>query len=246
MFDTGLISSDKANCWLKTACWSKNKGLSNVFFMFHYLSPLRFRNLLVAVIVAICRNSPQVAANCPFSFELPHDLKKSRSDPSSLSSANPYIFRGFFLAIHQTEISRNWILDARRRLAMRRREKPVTKAGQIRALWPEIDAVLAGGQSMNTIREWLQEDAGITLSITSLTSYVSRIRRRELLHSAASSQKFVQTQRDAETRTPQRMLDPSDPVPHDPLAPAMEILRQRRFDIREVHGDGDPTDKNLI
>jgi hypothetical protein len=99
---------------------------------------------------------------------------------------------------------------------------------------------------MKTIREWLQDDAGITLSITSLTSYVSRIRRRELLDGPASSQRFVQTQPDADTRTSQGMPDPSDTVPHDPLASAMEMLRQRRFDIREVHGDGDPTDKNLI
>ena len=31
---------------------------------------------------------------------------------------------------------------------------------------------------MKTIRKWLEEDAGVTLSITSLTSYISRIRRR--------------------------------------------------------------------
>jgi hypothetical protein len=31
---------------------------------------------------------------------------------------------------------------------------------------------------MKSIRKWLEEDAGITLGITSLTSYISRIRRR--------------------------------------------------------------------
>lgn len=35
---------------------------------------------------------------------------------------------------------------------------------------------------MKTIREWLEEDVGVTLNITSLTSYISRIRRRESLH----------------------------------------------------------------
>jgi hypothetical protein len=58
-------------------------------------------------------------------------------------------------------------------------EKPSTKAGQIRALWPDIEAALNVGQSMKTICGWLAEDAGITLGVTSLTSYVSRIRRRE-------------------------------------------------------------------
>ena len=80
---------------------------------------------------------------------------------------------------HKTEKSATWIVVARSRLAQRRAEKPATKAGQIRALWPEIDAALAGGQSMKSIRKWLEEDAGISLGITSLTSYISRLRRRE-------------------------------------------------------------------
>jgi hypothetical protein len=71
---------------------------------------------------------------------------------------------------------------ARSRLALRRAEKPATKAAQIRALWPDIEAALEVGQSMTTICAWLAEDAGITLSVTSLTSYISRIRRRERVH----------------------------------------------------------------
>lgn len=39
--------------------------------------------------------------------------------------------------------------------------------------------LLAVGQSMKTICTWLAEEAGITLGVTSLTSYLSRIRRRE-------------------------------------------------------------------
>jgi len=30
---------------------------------------------------------------------------------------------------------------------------------------------------MKSIRKWLEEDAGVTLNLTSLTSYISRIRR---------------------------------------------------------------------
>lgn len=75
--------------------------------------------------------------------------------------------------------STDWAMQARTRLARRRAEKPATKAGQIRALWPDIEAALAAGQSMKTICAWLAEDAGITLGVTSLTSYISRIRRRE-------------------------------------------------------------------
>jgi hypothetical protein len=75
--------------------------------------------------------------------------------------------------------STDWAMQARTRLARRRAEKPATKSGQIRALWPDIEAALALGQSMKTICTWLAEEAGITLGVTSLTSYVSRIRRRE-------------------------------------------------------------------
>ena len=80
---------------------------------------------------------------------------------------------------HEANNSTDWAIQARYRLARRRAEKPATKAGQIRALWPDIEAGLGLGQSLKTICTWLAEDAGITLGVTSLTSYISRIRRRE-------------------------------------------------------------------
>jgi hypothetical protein len=147
--------------------------------------------------------------------------------------------------VDRTEIPRNWIAATRKHFALRRSEKPATKAGQIRALWPEIKAALAEGQSMKTIRTWLEQDAGLALNITSFTSYVSRIRRRELRHAASRSQ----ARADNEPHVPctgDELTLVREAARPDPLAPAMEILRQRRFDIREIHGDGDPTDKNLI
>ena len=80
---------------------------------------------------------------------------------------------------YQTQDDRDWIANARSRLARHRAEKPSTKAAQIRALWPDIEAALAVGQSMKAICAWLAEDVGIIVGVTSLTSYVSRIRRRE-------------------------------------------------------------------
>lgn len=68
---------------------------------------------------------------------------------------------------HPTQDDRNWMANARARLAARRAEKPATKAGQIRALWPDIEAALMVGQSMKTICAWLAEDAGITVAVTS-------------------------------------------------------------------------------
>jgi hypothetical protein len=106
---------------------------------------------------------------------------------------------------HETNDSPDWVMQARSRLARRRAERPATKAGQIRALWPDIEAALAVGQSMKTICEWLAQDAGITLGVTSLTSYVSRIRRRERLNQRASI----------------RLPSASAPIPPDPRSAAV-------------------------
>lgn len=115
--------------------------------------------------------------------------------------------------VHDANDSTDWVMQARSRLARRRAEKPATKAGQIRALWPDVEAALAIGQSMKTICEWLAEDAGITLGVTSLTSYVSRIRRRE----AAGRSAF-----------PRRTSVSNSNPPISPLAPTPTPIAQPR------------------
>jgi hypothetical protein len=141
----------------------------------------------------------------------------------------------------------DWVTLARARFARHRTEKPTTKAGQIRALWPDIEAALEGGQSMKSIRKWLEEDAGITLGITSLTSYISRIRRRlapKQRMDAATGQ-AVQPQTPpalSSSVAPQATASPE----HDPLAQAKRVLSQPKFDIRKLHNDGDPEGRNLI
>jgi hypothetical protein len=154
--------------------------------------------------------------------------------------------------------SENWIASVRSRLALRRAEKPATKAGQILAVWPEIEAALAGGQSMKSIRRWLEEDAGITLGLTSLTSYISRLRRRQTANwrIGASSEDSVRAQTKVEpvlaprlaraTFTTRPNAKSAPEQPEDPLAQAMRALSKPRFDIRQSHGDGDPQGKNLI
>jgi hypothetical protein len=78
-----------------------------------------------------------------------------------------------------TKAEQQWITETKDRLAQRRGKKPVTKAGQLRALWPEIRAAKAEGQSLATIRQWLEEDAGIVVTVQSLGSYLTRIQRKE-------------------------------------------------------------------
>jgi hypothetical protein len=141
-----------------------------------------------------------------------------------------------------------WIVHARARLARRRTEKPATKAGQIWALWPDIEAALAGGQSVKSIRKWLEEDGGVTLSIASLTSYISRILRR------------IAAKRQAEAISGRAVPSQTQPPPNslttqvsrlrleqnDKLAQAKRVLSQPKLDIRRLHNDGDPEGSNLI
>ena len=153
------------------------------------------------------------------------------------------------------EDGRNWASESRLRLARRRGKKPDTKAAQIRALWPEIDAALEGGQSLKCICHWLEEDAGINVGTTSLTSYISRIRKRESTaqHTHESPPRGALAvrgpvaPRERGVRVPADGAQQLEPTPSaDPIAQAMRALTKPRLDIRKLHGDGDPAGKSLI
>jgi hypothetical protein len=169
----------------------------------------------------------------------------------------PLVSRGAIVSgSREIDNSLSWMAQTRTRLALRRAEKPATKAGQIRALWPDIEAALAVGQTIKSICKWLEEDAGITLGVTSLTSYISRIRHRENANrfrevptpqSVRSEPESIGTSSPAFASV---MAPPSGgPVPNqfdDPLAQAMRVLSKPKMDIRKIHNDGDPEGRNLI
>ena len=149
------------------------------------------------------------------------------------------------------QTSLDWFSLARARFARHQTEKPATKAGQIRALWPDIEAALDGGQSMKSIRKWLEEDAGVTLSIASLTSYISRFRRRLKAKPSAevATGQILQPQAPAgpNARSQVATQVATGPAPgDDPLAQAKRVLSQPKLDIRKLHNDGDPEGRNLI
>lgn len=150
---------------------------------------------------------------------------------------------------------RRWVTQARNRLAARREEKPRTKAGQVRALWPQIEAALANGQSLASVRNWL-EDEGVIVSIRTLSSYKTRFRRKEeanrkkqaleaLISRAGPPPGQIQQ---APQELPQSLADPNAPPSNerDPYAQARRILDEKKFDIRTIHGDGDPTGRDLV
>jgi hypothetical protein len=151
-----------------------------------------------------------------------------------------------------------WITRAKRHLAVRSRQKPITKAGQLRALWPEIQIALDQGQTLKAIRDWLAEQ-GLVFRGGNFRTYVLRIRRERSKQAAA---RFLEAAMPAPgpdpaatPRTlpadPQGAVSPAiEPIvsdrSFDPLAQAREALAKRRFDIRKIHGDGDPSDRNLF
>lgn len=73
---------------------------------------------------------------------------------------------------------KQWETAVRARLQARGKERPGLKARQVLALWPDIRAAPAGGQTLRTVRDWLDEE-GLAVTYGALTSYVSRIRRKE-------------------------------------------------------------------
>jgi hypothetical protein len=160
---------------------------------------------------------------------------------------------------HESQ-SESWITDVRRRLAKRRQKKPETKGGQIWALWPEIKVALADGQTMNSIRLWLEEEGGVIVTPGSLRSYVRRCRRKDggrrpadttaptqAIFNKPNAPKVPDLAVLSHSVVPPRTSpEPQASLAHDPMAIAREALNRPRFDIRKIHNDGDPTGQNLI
>jgi hypothetical protein len=130
-----------------------------------------------------------------------------------------------------TKAEQQWIAETRHRLAQRRGKKPATKAGQIRALWPEIRAAINDGQSLASIRQWLEEEGGVIVTVQSLGSYLTRIRRKDLAKPIAPAAPTAQPF--AETTSPFS----------NPLAKHQEGAKQRRaFE----YPPGPPDESKLI
>jgi hypothetical protein len=144
-----------------------------------------------------------------------------------------------------------WVTQARDRLAARREEKPLTKAGQIRALWREIEGALADGQSLKSVRDWLEEE-GVVVTRATLSSYKLRFRRREEANRRAQALDAFARRIDGAPQTPDQAQETAPEPPRvdgeparDPFAQARRAL-EKTFDIRTIHGDGDPTGRNLV
>lgn len=120
-----------------------------------------------------------------------------------------------------------WITDARARLTARKNGRPATKIGAVRALWPEIQQALQNGQTLKSLRDWLEAE-GIPLRYSQFTLYVRRIRSKQTQTSREPSQSGDQpklTSRDE--NQPEDRLEAEDAAARDPLANLRS--RERRF-----------------
>lgn len=68
------------------------------------------------------------------------------------------------------------------RLRAKRRERPSTKAGQVRQAWPVIRELLEAGHSLKDVLRWVNE-AGIEIGYARLSHYVCQLRREKAIPS---------------------------------------------------------------
>ena len=114
------------------------------------------------------------------------------------------------------------------RLRARLLEKPRTKAGQVRQVWPDIRNLLAGGHRLKDIWTWLNE-IGLQIGYARLSHYVGELRLRDQAAQAQFGTRSA-TQTTADSRSS------STPVPNralvrgqgsDPLANVLERESKR-------------------
>jgi len=130
---------------------------------------------------------------------------------------------------------------ARNRLAALGEKKPRTKAAQLRILWPEIKAALDRGHTLKAVCDCLEGD-GIKMSVYTLGSYVTRMRRRspqaEPVAGAAPPAKSMAVVTPTEGQ--RRDANRQDQVPPDPLGNVRKSQAKRpAFDYRPELADPD-------
>ena len=116
------------------------------------------------------------------------------------------------------DLSTQWIKAVRKSLAARKNGRPSTKAGAVRALWPEISEAIQNGQTLKSIRDWLEAE-GIPLRYSQFTLYVRRIRQKQLQLADMRPKTALHLETGVEGKAP--VGDPAvcaEPRPTDPLA----------------------------
>lgn len=129
-----------------------------------------------------------------------------------------------------------WNKGSQNRLAALGEKKPERKAAQIRALWPEINVARARGHSLRTICDCLEAE-GIQISVTTLGSYITRMRRKDGSREIANPSAAGGVSESRRSPLPARDLIVSEPgQPSDPLL-NLRKHDERVFDYRPEMAD---------
>lgn len=140
--------------------------------------------------------------------------------------------------VARTETETGAQQSARARLAALREKKAPTKAAQIRTLWPEIKAALKKGHTLKAVCDCLEAD-GITITVQTLGSYITRMRRKSVPVTGILS---VGSKESAPRgNNPSRVTEVSDSKrekSNDPVANVRERQQKRSaFDYRPELAD---------
>ena len=129
-----------------------------------------------------------------------------------------------------------WNKGSQSRLAALGEKKPERKAAQVRALWPEINIARTRGHSLRTICDCLEAE-GIQISVTTLGSYITRMRRKDGSREIAKPSAAGSVSESRRSPLPARdLIVPEPGQPRDPL----QNLRkhdERVFDYRPEMAD---------
>ena len=129
-----------------------------------------------------------------------------------------------------------WNKGFQNRLAALGEKKPERKAAQIRALWPEINVARERGHSLKTICDCLEAE-GIQISVTTLGSYIIRMRRKDGSREIANPSAAGGVSESRRSPLPARDLIVSEPgQPRDPLL-NLRKHDERVFDYRPEMAD---------
>ena len=145
------------------------------------------------------------------------------------------------------------------RLRKRLREKPRTKAGQVRQAWPDIRDLLAAGHSLKDVWAWLEE-IGLEIGYRGLSHYVGQLRRRDEATSQTAEGSEAATEVVTRTRPPVRSeATASSPLTsrqgkgRDPLAnvlereskrPGFQLQRETGPQEADLTEEGNPDGEN--
>jgi len=129
-----------------------------------------------------------------------------------------------------------WNKGSQNRLAALGEKKPERKAAQIRALWPEINVARDRGHSLKTICDCLEAE-GIQISVTTLGSYITRMRRKDASREIAKP--LASGSVSESRRSPLPARDVIAPEPGHPRDPLLNLRKhdERVFDYRPEMAD---------